>query len=207
MAGGFGSGPVNIPQPGNFLGIPHYQPYGGQPAPYGSLHDQIRDAFNNNSTGAGRFSNNMAARYSFQGGNAPWRPDANTPRQPIPGYGYNPAPPLQAPPTGPTNAPPATPGPPPGAIPKPQPKGPMGGVDHMANFQKLMAQDPSGRLAMGYSQYGGARDWTQKNQGALDKMLASQGGFGGVRGKYGGGNRFLESNEETSLMRMAGLGV
>jgi hypothetical protein len=202
--GGYGSGPVNIQPPGQYLGIPHYQPYGGQPAPYGSLHDQIRDAFNNNSTGAGRFGSNAAARFGFAGP-AFWSPDsmAYQGRGDASQRRYSPQAPLQAPPMTPPpgggiNPPPAAGGPP-GQTP--------GGVDHMGNFQKLLQQDPSGRLAMGYSQYGGARDWTQKNQGAIDKMLQSQGGFGGVRSKYGAGNRFLESNEETDLMRMAGLRV
>jgi hypothetical protein len=196
-----GSGPVNIQQPGGFVWPSFQHGYGSMQAPYANLGAQIQDAFRNNSTGGGRGSGNRWARYNHQGGTPQWINDSNPVGQPIPGNTYNPQAPMQAPPPpgmGGNNPPPAA-----------QPAAPAqaAGPNHMQNFQNLLQQDPTGRLAMGYSQYGGARDWTQKNQGALDAMLKSQGGFGGVRNKYGAGNRFLDGSEEQSLMRMAGLGV
>lgn len=208
-AGGYGSGPVNIQGPGNFIGTPFRQTYGGEPPPYDSHHAQILDAFRNNSTGAGRFGSNNASRYANFAGGSFWRPDTgnyNLGREmvggPFQSPQYNPQAPLQAPPMG--QAPGGGINPPPQGG-QPLPSAPPGGVDHMQNFQKLLQQDPSGRLAAGYTQYGGARDWLQKNQGAVGGMVP--GGFAGWRGQYGGGNRFLEGGEEQNLMRMAGLKV
>jgi hypothetical protein len=154
--------------PNTFYGVPFNQTYGGQPAPYADLGAQILDSFRMYQNGAGRFGNNMASRFSFQGGNAPWRGDVNTPRQPISPYGYQPMfrpPQPQGPLAG--SAPPGTPGKPPGKGAAP------GGVDHMANFQKLYAENPA--LAYQYTyQNGVPASWLSQNQNAIKSSM-----FGG----------------------------
>lgn len=204
-----GSAGINLQMPGGYTGTPFRQEYGGQPAPYDNLHAQIRDAFNNYSTGAGRFGSNNAARYTNFAGGSFWSPDSgnyNLGRRwegqqgPFQTPQYNPRSPMGQHPMS-FNQPPQ--GMPQGA-PQGQPRAAQG-PDHSANFQRLLQQDPSGRLAAGYTQYGGARDWLQQNQNKVGGMVP--GGFGAWRQQYGGGNRFLEGNEEQNLMRMAGLGV
>jgi hypothetical protein len=158
--------------PNTFYGVPFNQTYGGQPAPYADLGAQILDSFRMYQNGAGRFGNNMASRFSFQGGNAPWRGDVNTPRQPISPYGYQPMfrpPQPQGPLAG--SAPPGTPGKPPGKGAAP------GGVDHMANFQKLYAENPA--LAYQYTYQSGAQPWFFQNQNAI-----KSGTFGGDESAY-----------------------
>jgi hypothetical protein len=101
----------------------------------------------------------------------------------------------------PTAAAPPPAAPPPAAqVASPANTAPPGGIDHMANFKALLAQDPTGRLASGYTQYGGAAKWLQQNQAEVGKMV---GGFGQWRQKYGGGNRFLDNEEEQRLLNMA----
>lgn len=102
---------LNIQPRGPFLGRTFAQTYNGQPGPYENDGAQILDARNVMNSGAGRFGNNMGARFSFQGGNAPWRQDHNKPNQPIAPYGYNPQAPLTppAPPVMPPEMPPRMP--------------------------------------------------------------------------------------------------
>jgi hypothetical protein len=150
--------------PSTFYGTPFNQTYGGQPAPYADLGAQILDSFRMYQNGAGRFGNNMASRFSFQGGTPPWRPDVNQNREPIAPYGYNPM--FRArgpggPPT--TSVPPGTPTKPPGKGAAP------GGVDHMANFQKLYAENPA--LAYQYTYQSGAQPWFFQNQNAIKQSM------------------------------------
>lgn len=51
--------------PGEFIGTPYLQTYGGQPNGYSSLGDQYRDSLWQTSTGAGRFSGNQVDRFNF----------------------------------------------------------------------------------------------------------------------------------------------
>ena len=160
-----------------WLGVPYNQTYGGQPAPFDNLHTQILNTMRMGEAGAGRFTGNAAARYGFQGGNQQWRPDATPWGQQIPQYQWNPANnfgrtgglpsqfpqqggmPQQGVPQG-QQTPPGYGQPAPGAAPA--------APNHTANFQALMAEDPSGRLANEYrTRNGETINWWQQNKNNL----------------------------------------
>jgi hypothetical protein len=150
-----GSG-FNIQGPGNFLGTPFNQTYGGQGAPYADLGAQILDSFRQYQSGAGRFSGNNVPRYGFA--------------QQMPNFRSQPMPPGGPQPGAPGTPPPA-PGQPPAA----------GGGDHWGNFATLMKEDPTGFAAMQYSDraMGGSGGFRQQNQNKIRDQF-----FGGDLNKY-----------------------
>jgi len=152
-------------------------------------------------SGAGRFGGNAAARYGFQGGTQQFRPDANPYGQPIQPYQWNPQFGLQQPPPQGGGQPGGQPG---GGVPQQPPQPPGGGVDHAANFKKLMQQDP--RLAYGYTNAGDAGQWFQKNQ--FNVLRDSFGGDENARNQWaqqwGGTNNNYSDDDRMMLGRMAG---
>lgn len=172
QTGGF----TGFHRPGNFEGIPYWQTYGGQPAPYDNLHTQIRSLRDLYGMGAGRFGSNAAARYSFQGGNQQWRPDANPWGQPIAPYQYNPASAFPNMQTGGASPPPqqTTPAP---TTPAPTTPAPGGGANFGATFGRLMAENPA--LAYMGTTTGSAGNWLQQNQNQVRDQY-----FGGDQERY-----------------------
>lgn len=192
-----GQGGMNMWRPGGFTSVPFMQTFGGQPAPYADLTAQILDSFRMTENGAGRFGNNMAARFSFQGGNAPWRQDHNVPRQPIAPYGYNPGQQLRQPwnaqppggsyPGGPgpgNGAPPMTGMPVPGAPEKPAPKGAAPGGDQMAQWQATLQSNPQLAFEMLNKDVG----FYMNNKNAIEQAV------GGDLGKWRNAHDSASSN-------------
>jgi hypothetical protein len=155
-----GSSGFNIQGPGNFLGTPFNQTYGGQGAPYADLGAQILDSFRQYQSGAGRFSGNNVPRYGF----AQQMPNFRT-------QSVGPGPAPGGPPPGSPGAPPVA------ATPAPAPAG----GDHWGNFATLMKEDPTGFAAMQYSDraMGGSGGFRQQNQNKIRDQF-----FGGDLNKY-----------------------
>ena len=127
--------PLNIPRPGNFIGRPYNQTYGGFPAPYADDGAQIEDTRRMTQNGAGRFGANSAARYGFGGGSF-WQPDAMTPGQPAPQSPFQPRPPMTPPAQPQPGAAPPSNLQPPQIAPKAAPQ------NQMATFQAAIKSDP-----------------------------------------------------------------
>jgi hypothetical protein len=191
---------------GYFASTPFLQTYGGQKAPYADLSAQILDSFRMTENGAGRFGNNMAARFGFQGGTPQWRADHNLNGVPIQPYGYQPQAPL-TPPQPPGAAPGAGQGQPP--IPGKGPGGLPQQVDHMANFKQLYNENPA--LAYQYTnQAPSAQTWFFQNQNKIQNDM-----FGGDQNQYnqwingssygygpGGGNNPSLASDPAAVARL-----
>jgi hypothetical protein len=166
-----GSG-FNIQGPGNFLGTPFNQTYGGQGAPYADLGAQILDSFRQYQSGAGRFSGNNVPRYGF----AQQMPNFRT-------QSVGPGPAPGGPPPGAPGAPPVT------AAPPGQPPAAGGATDHWANFSALMKEDPTGFAAMEYGNRAntGNANFRQANQFRIMNEF-----FGGDQARY---NQWVNDNQ------------
>jgi len=179
---------------GPFLERNFLQTYAGQPGPYASDGAQILDTRDIAHRGAGRFQNNAANRFSFQGGTQQWRPDANPYGQEIQPYTQAPQAPLTPPPmpqasppgyAPPGYQPPGAPGPAMGGAPV------AGGMDPAAEFARLMKADPM--AAYQYTSGGrgptSAMQWYQQNQPQIEKQYFGQPGAFNAwkdKGAYGG---------------------
>jgi hypothetical protein len=187
-----GGGPLNIWRPNGFYATPFNQTYGGQASPYADDGAQLLDSWRMADRGAGRFQNNMARRFAFQGGTPQWQPDAMTPGQPIGQQTYAPRAPFQPPAQpqvdGQQGAPQQSV--PPKAMPGTggaEPK-PGGAIDHAANFNKLFEEDP--RMAYQYGIRGGPEVWNSMKGNLLQNQ------FGGDLERY---NQFVNDSDRNPL--------